>query len=90
MPDTSPALQRIELDRVGPVWIREGTSDYAVFEQIFHTEEFNISTAPQFAWIRAAYDRMLAAGETPLVIDCCKRRRQNPPVEQLSRSVAPE
>jgi FkbM family methyltransferase len=46
------------------------TSDDAVLEQIFHTEEFNISTAPQFAWIRAAYDRMLAAGETPLVVDC--------------------
>ena len=70
MPDTSPTLRRIDADRIGPVWIREGTSDYAVFKQIFHTEEFNISTAPQIAWIRAAYDRMLAAGETPLVIDC--------------------
>ena len=68
--DTSPALRPVDVDSIGRVWVREGTSDDAVLEQIFHTEEFNISTAPQFAWIRAAYNRMLAAGETPLVIDC--------------------
>lgn len=70
MPDTSPELRPHDIARIGRVWLREGTSDYAVLEQIFHTEEFNISTAPQFAWIRAAYDRMLAEGETPLVVDC--------------------
>jgi FkbM family methyltransferase len=70
MPDTAPALRPIDLDGIGRVWVREGTSDYAVLDQIFHTEEFNISTAPQFAWIRAAYNRTLAAGETPLVVDC--------------------
>ena len=68
--DASPALRPVDVDRIGRVWVREGTSDYAVLEQIFHTEEFNISTAPQFAWIRASYDRMLAAGETPLIVDC--------------------
>jgi FkbM family methyltransferase len=70
MIEISPALRRIDIDRIGPVWIRDGASDEAVLEQIFHTEEFNISTAPQFAWIRAAYDRTIAAGETPLVLDC--------------------
>jgi FkbM family methyltransferase len=70
IPDTFPALRPVDVDCIGRVWLREGTSDYAVLEQIFHTEEFNISTAPQFAWIVAAYDRMLAAGETPLIIDC--------------------
>lgn len=70
MPDIAPALRPVDVDRIGRVWVRKGTSDNAVLEQIFYTEEFNISTAPQFAWICAAYDRMLAAGETPLVIDC--------------------
>lgn len=70
MRDASPALRPVDVDRIGRVWVREGTSDYAVLEQIFLTEEFNISTAPQFAWIRSAYDRMLAAGETPMVVDC--------------------
>ena len=70
MSDASPALRPHDIARIGRVWLREGTSDIAVLEQIFHTEEFNISTAPQFAWIRAAYDRMLSAGETPLVVDC--------------------
>ena len=68
--DTSPALRPVDVDSIGRVWVREGTSDDAVLEQIFHTEEFNISTAPQFAWIRAAYNKMLATGETPLVVDC--------------------
>lgn len=70
MPGMSPALQPVEVEGIGRVWLREGTSDYAVLEQIFHTEEFNISTAPQFAWVRTAYDKMLTAGETPLIVDC--------------------
>jgi FkbM family methyltransferase len=70
MSDRSPTLNIVEINGIGRVWLREGTSDHAVLEQIFRTEEFNISTAPQFAWVRAAYDEMLAAGETPLVVDC--------------------
>jgi FkbM family methyltransferase len=70
MSDTSADLRSVDLERIGRVWLREGTSDRDVLEQIFHTEEFNISTAPQFAWVRAAYDRALASGETPLIIDC--------------------
>jgi FkbM family methyltransferase len=70
MPDPFLALHPVDVDRIGRVWVRDGTSDEAVLEQIFRTEEFNISTAPQFAWIRATYNRMLAAGETPLVVDC--------------------
>lgn len=70
MPAIDPVLRSVDVDHIGRVWLREGTSDQAVLEQIFFTEEFNISTAPQFAWVRAAYDRSLAAGETPLIIDC--------------------
>lgn len=66
----SPILRSADVDGIGRVWLREGTSDDAVLEQIFHTEEFNISTAPQFAWVRAAYERTLAASETPLIVDC--------------------
>lgn len=70
MESATPALRSVDVDQIGRVWLREGTSDQAVLEQIFFTEEFNISTAPQFAWIRAAYDAALAAGETPFVVDC--------------------
>ena len=66
----SQALRAVDIDQVGQVFVRDGTSDPYVLEQIFHTEEFNISTAPQFAWVRAAYERTLAGGETPLVVDC--------------------
>jgi FkbM family methyltransferase len=65
-----PTLRAVDVDGIGKVYVREGSSDYAVLEQIFHTEEFNISTAPQFAWVRESYEKLLAAGETPLIIDC--------------------
>ncbi len=70
MAEIATALSPADIDGVGRVWLRDGTSDAAVLEQIFHTEEFNISTAPQFAWVRATYERLLAASETPLIIDC--------------------
>jgi FkbM family methyltransferase len=70
MTDTSPPLRSVDVHRIGRVWLRDGTSDLDVLQQIYETEEFNISTAPQFAWVRATYDRLLAADQTPLVIDC--------------------
>ncbi len=70
MSDASQGLSSADIEQVGRVWLRDGTSDPYVLQQIFQTEEFNISTAPQFAWVRAAYDAALSAGETPLVIDC--------------------
>jgi hypothetical protein len=63
-------LEAVDVEHVGRVWLRDGASDHAVLDQIFYTEEFNISTAPQFAWVRAAYDNALASGETPLIVDC--------------------
>lgn len=70
MSEPAQDLRAVDIDGIGRVWLREGTSDYAVLEQIFHTEEFNISTAPQFAWVRAAYEETLAAGVSPLIVDC--------------------
>jgi FkbM family methyltransferase len=69
-PSSAYTLRSVDVDRIGRVWLREGTSDQAVLDQILFSEEFNISTAPQFPWIQAAYETQLAAGETPLVIDC--------------------
>lgn len=40
-------LEAVDIEHVGRVWLRDGTSDRAVLDQIFYTEEFNISTAPQ-------------------------------------------
>lgn len=40
-------LEAVDVERVGRVWLRDGTSDRAVLDQIFYTEEFNISMAPQ-------------------------------------------
>jgi FkbM family methyltransferase len=70
MREPTHPLRTADIADVGRVWLRDGTSDLDVFEQIFRTEEFNISTAPQFAWVRDAYHRMLVEGSTPLIIDC--------------------
>ncbi|MBV1693294.1 MAG: FkbM family methyltransferase [Hyphomicrobiales bacterium] len=67
---TTADLETADVPHIGRVFLRKGTSDRAVLDQIFFSEEFNFSTAPQFAWIRRAYDATLAAGEVPLVIDC--------------------
>ncbi|MDX2202015.1 MAG: FkbM family methyltransferase [Hyphomicrobiaceae bacterium] len=71
MPDaTAYSLRGVDVPDIGRVLLREGTSDQAVLDQILFSEEFNISTAPQFAWVQEAYARQLAAGETPLIVDC--------------------
>jgi tRNA G46 methylase TrmB len=70
MRDTSQTSSAADIEHVGRAWLRDGTRDPYVLQQIFHAEEFNVSTAPQFAGVRANYERTLAAGDTPLVIDC--------------------
>jgi FkbM family methyltransferase len=70
METAESVLRSVDVVDVGRVWLREGSSDQAVLDQIFFSEEFNISTAPQFAWVRETYNNALAAGETPFIVDC--------------------
>jgi hypothetical protein len=75
MRDTSQTSSAADIEHVGRAWLRDGTRDPYVLQQIFHAEEFNVSTAPQFAGVRANYERTLAAGDTPLVTSpsICRR-----------------
>jgi FkbM family methyltransferase len=59
-----PALPR-------PIWLRQGTSDFDVMEQIFVHREYDIAAWPSHhAMIRKTYADLVAAGRTPVIVDC--------------------
>jgi FkbM family methyltransferase len=51
-------------------WLRAGTSDVTVFEQVFVDCEYDINSFPQARALRASYARMIADGRTPVILDC--------------------
>lgn len=63
------SLTRTKLKGVGPIAIRNDTSDADVFRQIFSTHQYELMRYPQYPEIRSFLDSILAEGETPLIID---------------------
>jgi FkbM family methyltransferase len=54
-----------------PVWLREGTSDFEILEQIFLRREYDFSEWPaHHARIQDACAALLAAGKVPVIVDC--------------------
>ena len=53
----------------GPFRIRARSSDAAVVRQVFSKREYDLSGFHQFAGLCRAYDRILAAGLVPLILD---------------------
>jgi FkbM family methyltransferase len=64
------ALHRCRIPGVGDVTIRQGSSDALVFRQVFRDRQYEFSREAHTARARAAYDEIVARGNTPLVIDC--------------------
>lgn len=54
---------------VGRVTLRTGDTDAEVFLQVFRDRQYDFAAHGQHAWVDAAYQRILDAGKTPLVID---------------------
>lgn len=54
----------------GTVQLRNRTSDKDVFFQVFIIREYDFAGVPQFESLRQTYERAVAAGETPLILDC--------------------
>jgi FkbM family methyltransferase len=53
-----------------PVWLRSTPSDTSIFFQIFIKQEYDTAGwAPQHARLNACYGTILAAGQTPVIID---------------------
>jgi FkbM family methyltransferase len=54
-----------------PIWLREGTSDFEIVEQIFLRREYDFTEWPaHHAMIQQAYAELLAAGRKPVIVDC--------------------
>ena len=63
------SLTHTTLKGVGPITIRNDTSDAAVFSQVFSGHQYELAGFPQFESIRAFLDAIVAEGNTPLIID---------------------
>jgi FkbM family methyltransferase len=54
-----------------PIWLREGTSDFEVMEQIFVRREYDFAGwSSHSAMIQSAYAGLLKQGKVPVIIDC--------------------
>lgn len=69
-PSRSGQLAKLAHRRFGPLYIRPGTSDPFVLEQVLIDSQYDLADAPQFARIVEAYRTALRKGETPLIVDC--------------------
>jgi len=58
-------------ETVQPIWLRKGTSDFDVMEQIFVHREYDFAGWPaHHAMIQRAYAQFVDAGKVPVIIDC--------------------
>jgi FkbM family methyltransferase len=68
--DGPPRSMRIP-DVPQPIWLREGTSDFEIMEQIFLRREYDVAEWPaHHAMIERAYAEILDAGKVPVIVDC--------------------
>ena len=57
------------IKRVGKVHLRTNDSDAATFSHVFRNKEFDLSVHRQFPRVMAAYQRILDAGQIPVILD---------------------
>lgn len=62
-------LHRVQVPRVGPMWVRFQGSDASVLRQVFAGRAYDLSRYRQHAQLRAAIDKIVAAGRRPLILD---------------------
>jgi FkbM family methyltransferase len=54
-----------------PIWLREGTSDFGVMEQIFVHRAYDFGRwSSHFAMIERTYGKLLERGKLPVIVDC--------------------
>ncbi len=69
-PDGPPRSMRVPAVPQ-PIWLREGTSDFEIMEQIFLRREYDFAEySAHHAMIAQAYAELLAAGKLPVIVDC--------------------
>ena len=52
------------------VQLRRGTTDPATFQMIFNRKDYDIGRLARGAELQGLYDRMIAGGATPFILDC--------------------
>jgi FkbM family methyltransferase len=52
------------------IWLRAGLHDISIFQQVWLDREYDLRQTPHFARLEASYQRILANGRRPLIIDC--------------------
>ena len=57
-------------DFAAPIWLRGGTVDVRVFQQVLVDNGYDISDTAQGKELRRRYDSLTAFGVEPLIIDC--------------------
>ena len=57
-------------DLATPIWLRGGTVDVRVFQQVLVDNGYDISYTAQGKELRRRYDSLTASGVEPLIIDC--------------------
>lgn len=55
--------------RRADVYVRNGTPDWMTFDQIFVDEDYDLRALARCDEIRGIYETIVAAGETPLIVD---------------------
>jgi FkbM family methyltransferase len=65
------AVQTITLPGLtAPIKLRKATSDPEVFYQVFVFKTYDFSYYQQYSYLESIYQRAVANGERPLIIDC--------------------
>ena len=59
-----------DADIAKPFVFRAGSSDEDVLRQIFIDKDYELNRLARFGDIHSAYHRIIASGQTPLIIDC--------------------
>lgn len=71
LPLRSSHIRKYALEKGWPaVYLRDTVGDHAIFWQCLVTNQYDIDRFPQTQRLIASYDAALAAGKTPLIIDC--------------------
>ena len=69
--DAGAALYSVQVPGFsGPIWLRPTRSDYSIFWQSIVRSQYNISKFPQAAELDRRAQALLAAGKTPVIVDC--------------------
>jgi FkbM family methyltransferase len=70
LPGGTPRPTLFPVPGTAGVWLRPGTADWHVYDQVFIRQDYDLASLPQYSKLLADYARLLASGKKPVIIDC--------------------